>query len=88
VAIPIGHTGTTLYYTATDFATALNIVRTSIAAKRKAKCRKTQDISKTTLIHYKMITNTLLDKFCYLAQTRLLDIIAHRLQKLREQSAI
>ena len=83
---PIGHAGTTLNDTATDIATALAQVRPSFAATRKQKGHKTPEISKTALVHDTRTANALLDKFCSLAQTRLLGIIAHRQTKIRELS--
>ena len=62
-------------------------VRLSIAAKRKLKCHKTQETSTNALIHRKhIISRTLLDMVCSLAHTRLLGIISHRQQKIREQA--
>jgi len=86
VCIPIGHVGTTLHDTETNIASALAKVSPSIAAKRKIKDQKTQEKSKTALIHDKRIAKTLLDILCSLTQTRLLSIIAHKQQKIREQS--
>ena len=86
VCIPIGHAGTALNDTATDIATALAQVRPSIAATRKRKGHKTPKISKTALLHDTRTAKTLLDKLCSLAQTRLLGIVTHRQQKVREQS--
>jgi hypothetical protein len=71
---------------ATEFATTLAKARPSIDAKRTLKGHKTQETNTTALIHDKQIVKTLLDKFCDLAQTRLLGIIAHRQQKIREQA--
>ena len=82
----IGHSGTALNDTATDIATALAQVRPSIAATRKQKGHKTPEISKTALLHDTHTAKALLDKLCFLAQTKLLGIIAHRQQKIREQS--
>jgi hypothetical protein len=87
VSIPIGHAGTTLTDTATDFASALAKVRPSIAAQRKRKGHKTPDTSSTALFHDKRIAKALLNKLCALAQTRLLSIIANRQKKIREQEA-
>jgi hypothetical protein len=84
--IPIGHAGTTLNDTATDIATALAQVHPSIAATRKQKGHKTPEISKTTLLNDTRTAKALLDKFYPLAQTRLLGIIAHRQQTIREQT--
>ena len=84
VCIPIGHVGTTLHDTATDIATALAKVRPSIAAKRKLKGHKTHQTSTTARIHDKQIAKTLQDKFCSIAKTRLLVIIAHSQQKMRK----
>ncbi len=78
VCIPISHAGTTLVNTNTDILSALTKARPSLAAKRSTKGKQTQDINKTALTHDKRIAKTLLDKLCYLAQTRLLGIIAHR----------
>jgi hypothetical protein len=39
---------------------------------------KTQETSKPALIHDKQVAKTLLDKFCSLAQTHFLGIIAHK----------
>jgi len=86
VCVPNGHAGTTIHDTATDLATTLAKVRPSIAAKQKIKGQNTKEKSKTVLIHDKRIAKTLLDKFCSLAQTRLLGIIAHRQQPIREQA--
>jgi hypothetical protein len=86
VCIPIGHAGTTLNDTATDVATTLAQVRPSIAATRKQKGHKTPEKSKAVLIHDTRTAKALLDKFCSLAQTRLLGIIAHRQQKIKEQT--
>jgi hypothetical protein len=86
VSIPIGHAGTTLNETATDIATALSQVRPSIAAMRKQKGHKAPEISKTALLHDTRTAKALLDKFCTLAQTRILGIIAHRQQKIKEQT--
>ena len=72
VCIPIDYAGTTLNDTATDIATALAQVRPSIVATRKQKDHKTPEISKTALLHDTRTANALLDKFCFLAQTRLL----------------
>ena len=83
---PDGHAGTTLNDTATGFTTALAKVRPSIDAKRKVKGHKTQETNKTALIHDKQIEKTLFNKLCALAQTRLLGIISHRQQKIREQA--
>ncbi len=87
ICIPIGHAGTTFNDTATDIATALAQVRPSIAATRKQKGHKTPEISKTALLHGTRTAKTLLDKFWSLVQRGLLGIIAHRQQKIREQSA-
>jgi len=86
VCIPIGHVGTTLHDTATDIATALAMACPSTAAKRTTQGQQTQDISKIALIHDTRIANTLLDKLCSLAQTRLLGIIANKQQKIRGQA--
>ncbi len=86
VSIPIGHAGTTLIDTATDFASALAKVRPSIATQRKRKGHKTPDTSSIALLHDKRIAKTLLNKLCSLAQSRLLDIIENRQKKIREQS--
>jgi hypothetical protein len=86
VCIPIGHAGTTLNDTATDIATALSQVRPSIAAMRKQKGHKTPEIRKTDLLHDKRTAKALLDKFCSLAQSRLLGIIAHMHQMIKEQT--
>ncbi len=72
VCIPIGHAGTTLHDTAPDIATALSMACPSTAAKRTKQGQKTQDISKTALIHDKRIATTLLEQICSLAQTRLI----------------
>ena len=85
ICIPIGHAGTTLNDTATDIANALAQVRPSIAVTRKQKGHKTPEISKTALLHDTRTAKALLDKFCSLARTSLLGIIAHRQQKIREQ---
>ena len=84
VCIPIGHAGTTLNGTATDIATAFAQVRPSIAVMRKQKGHKTPEISKTALLHDTRTAKALLDKLYSLAQSRLLGIIAHRQQKIRE----
>ena len=86
MCIPIGHAGVTLHDTATDIAAAIAKVRPSIASQRKRKGAKTPDTSKTALIHDKRMAKTLLDKLCSLAQTRLLGIIAHRQQLIRERT--
>jgi ribonuclease HI len=86
VCIPIGHAGTTLNETTTDIATALSQVRPSIAAMRKQKGHNTPETSKTALLHDTRTAKALLDKFCTLAQARLLGIIAHRQQKIKEQT--
>jgi hypothetical protein len=86
VCIPIGHAGTALNDTATDIATALSQVRPSIAVMRKQKGHKSPEISKTALLHDTRTAKALLDKFCSLAQSRLLGIIAHRQQKIKEQT--
>ena len=62
VCISIGHAGTTLYDTATGILPTLAKVRPSIAANRKTKGLKTQDINKTALIHDTRIAKSLLDK--------------------------
>jgi hypothetical protein len=85
VYIPIGHAGTTLNVTASDIPIALAKVRPSITATLKRKGHKTPKISKTALGHDTRTAKTLLDKLCSLAQTRLLGIITHRQQKIREQ---
>ena len=46
----------------------------------------TPETSKTALLHDTRTAKALLDKFCTLAQTRLLGIIAHRQQKIKEQT--
>ncbi len=61
-------------------------VRLSIAAKRKRNNHKTPEISKTTLLNDTRTAKNLLYKLCALVQTRLLGIIAHRQQKIREQT--
>ena len=86
VCIPIGHAGTTLIDTANDISAALAKNRPSISAKRTTKGKQEQDKNITALTHDKRIAKNLLDKLCALAQTRLLGIIAHRQQKLREQA--
>ena len=88
VCIPIGHAGTTLHDTATDIAAALAKVRPSNAAQRKRKGDRTPATSKTALTHDKRVATTLLDKLCSLAQKRLLGIIAHRQQLIRERTAL
>ena len=86
VCIPIGHAGTTLIDTANDISAALTKNRPSISAKRTTKDKQEKDENKTALIHDKRIAKTLLDKLCALAQTRLLGIISHKQQKIREQA--
>ena len=81
VCIPIGHAGTTLNDTTSDIATALVKVRPSMAALRKQKEHKTPDISNTAILHDMSTTKNLLDKNCSLAQTCLLDIVAHQQPK-------
>ena len=88
ICIPIGHAGTTLLDTATAIAAALAKVRPSMAAERKRKGARTPDTSKTAFVHNKRVATTLLDKLCSLAQTRLLGIIAHRQQLIRERTAL
>ncbi len=86
VCIPIGHAGTTLNDTATDISTALSQVRPSIAAMRKQKGHKTPETSKIALLHDTRTAKALLDKFCSLAQSRLLGITALRHQMIKEQT--
>jgi hypothetical protein len=81
VCIPIGHAGKILNDTASNIATALAKVRPSSDVKRKSRIPKTQELSKTSVMHDKQVAKTLLDKLCALAQTRLLGIIANRNQK-------
>ena len=68
VCIPIGQAGTTLNDTASDIATALAKVRPSSDVKGKSRTPKTQEQSKTSVIHDKQAAKTLLDKFSSLAQ--------------------
>jgi hypothetical protein len=86
VCIPISHAGTALNDTATDIVTELAQVRLSITSTRKQKGHKTPEISKISLLHDTHMEKALLDKFYSLAETRLLGIIAHRQQKIREQT--
>ncbi len=51
VCIPIGNAGTALHDTATDIATALTKVRTSIAAQRNLKGHKTHESSTTAFVY-------------------------------------
>ncbi len=81
VCIPIGHAGTTLNATASDIATALAKVSPSSEVKGKSSMHKTQEPSKTSVIHDKQVAKTLLDNLCALAQTRILGIIANRKHK-------
>jgi hypothetical protein len=79
--------GTTLHDTEADIATALAKARPSIDGKGKTNNLKTKETSMTALIHDKQVAKTLLDKFCSLAQTRLLGIIAHGKNKIKEQAS-
>ena len=74
---PIGYSYTTLHDTVTEIATALAKARPSLNVKGGQNL-KTQETSKTAIIHDKQVAKTLLDEFCSLAQRRLLGIIAHR----------
>jgi hypothetical protein len=86
ICIPIGHAGKSLNDTASDIATALAKVRPSCYGKGKSRTPKTQESSKTSVIHDTQVAKTLLGKFCSRAQTRLLGIIAHRKKNQRANS--